>query len=185
MRLKSWASNLLLVIVAIVAIGIITGVHVRTQAPFLVFGSSSGSSQVIQSTANALWVSIQGGPVTSPLTLPDGLATAPSIAFTSQPQLGFYRSAANTIAAGNGVVTFALGGANMTVAQVTASSYVISSGVAFASLGTPANGSLIYCTDCTETTPASCPVTQASCICAASGNGAFARRVNGAWYCTF
>lgn len=55
----------------------------------------------------------------------------------------------------------------------------------FANLGTPANGTFAFCSDCTETTPASCPVTQASCICAGSGSGAFARRVNGAWYCTF
>lgn len=59
MRLKSWASNIALAVVAVVAIGIVTGIHVRTQAPFLVFGSSSGSSQVIKSTANALWVSLQ------------------------------------------------------------------------------------------------------------------------------
>lgn len=58
-------------------------------------------------------------------------------------------------------------------------------GVPFASLGTPNNGVIVYCSDCTETTPATCPVTQASCICAGAGTGAFARRVNGVWYCTF
>lgn len=55
----------------------------------------------------------------------------------------------------------------------------------FAALGTPANGVITYCSDCTVTTPASCPATQASCVCAASGTGAFARRVAAAWYCTF
>lgn len=67
MRLKSWASNLTLVLAAVMAIGLVTGINVRTQAPFLVFGSSSGSSQVIKSTSNALWVSIQGT-VTGTLT---------------------------------------------------------------------------------------------------------------------
>lgn len=58
--------------------------------------------------------------------------------------------------------------------------------VTFATLGSSAtNGTINYCSDCAETTPASCPVTQASCICAGSGSGAFARRVNATWYCTF
>lgn len=42
----------------------------------------------------------------------------------------------------------------------------------FATLGTPANGRLYYCTDCTKTTP-----------CAGSGTGALAKRLNGAWDC--
>lgn len=44
--------------------------------------------------------------------------------------------------------------------------------VAFASLGTPANGTAIYCSDCTKATP-----------CASGGSGAFAKRINGAWDC--
>lgn len=55
----------------------------------------------------------------------------------------------------------------------------------FANLGTPASGTIAYCSDCTVTTAATCPGTQASCVCANGGAGAFARRVNGAWYCTF
>jgi hypothetical protein len=46
-------------------------------------------------------------------------------------------------------------------------------GSAFAALGTPTNGTLIYCTDCTQTNP-----------CAGSGSGAQALRINGAWSCT-
>jgi len=45
-------------------------------------------------------------------------------------------------------------------------------GTTFASLGTPANGTLIYCSDCTIANP-----------CAGSGTGAFAKRLNGAWVC--
>lgn len=41
-----------------------------------------------------------------------------------------------------------------------------------ANLGTPANGTIIYCSDCTKATP-----------CAGGGTGAFARRANGAWDC--
>jgi hypothetical protein len=47
------------------------------------------------------------------------------------------------------------------------------------------NGQIGYCSDCTVTTAASCPATQASCICATGGTGAIARRINGVNYCTF
>lgn len=43
---------------------------------------------------------------------------------------------------------------------------------AFANLGTPSNGTVTFCHDCTKATP-----------CAGSGNGAFAKRLNGAWDC--
>lgn len=62
---------------------------------------------------------------------------------------------------------------------------IVMGATAIASLGTPANGTIRYCNDCTVTTAATCPATQASCVCAGSGTGAFARRINGAWYCTF
>lgn len=55
----------------------------------------------------------------------------------------------------------------------------------FATLPTSTNGTVLYCSDCTVTTAASCPGTQASCICAGSGTGAIARRINSLWYCTF
>jgi hypothetical protein len=54
----------------------------------------------------------------------------------------------------------------------------------FAALGTPANGTIAYCSDCTTSTPATCTANLlSSCTCAGSGTGAFAKRLNGAWYC--
>lgn len=44
--------------------------------------------------------------------------------------------------------------------------------VAFASLGTPANGSYVYCNDCTI-----------AAVCAGAGTGAFAKRLNATWVC--
>ena len=44
--------------------------------------------------------------------------------------------------------------------------------LAFASLGTPANGNFVYCSDCTIANP-----------CGAGGTGALAKRLNGAWVC--
>lgn len=42
--------------------------------------------------------------------------------------------------------------------------------VTFANLGTPANGTIVFCSDCTQTSPV-----------AGSGTGVVARRENGAW----
>ena len=42
----------------------------------------------------------------------------------------------------------------------------------FAALGTPVNGSLLYCSDCTITA-----------LCAGAGTGALAKRVNTTWIC--
>lgn len=44
--------------------------------------------------------------------------------------------------------------------------------VAFASLGTPANGTINYCSDCTV-----------AATCAAAGTGALAKRINSVWVC--
>lgn len=44
--------------------------------------------------------------------------------------------------------------------------------IAYASLGTPANGAIVYCSDCTAANP-----------CTGSGGGTFAKRENGAWNC--
>jgi len=54
----------------------------------------------------------------------------------------------------------------------------------FASMGTAANGSFRYCSDCTVATPATCTANLlSSCVCAGGGSGAVAKRLNGAWYC--
>lgn len=57
--------------------------------------------------------------------------------------------------------------------QVTGAGYLYwSTGTAFGSLGTPANGAMLYCTDCTV-----------AATCAGAGTGAFAKRLNSAWVC--
>lgn len=47
---------------------------------------------------------------------------------------------------------------------------------AFAGIGTPANGNILYCTDCTVTSGI-------DNTCVGSGSGAVAQRINGAWKC--
>lgn len=56
--------------------------------------------------------------------------------------------------------------------EIGADGELISTGTTFAALGTPANGTFIYCSDCTFADP-----------CAGSGTGAIAKRLNGAWRC--
>jgi hypothetical protein len=46
----------------------------------------------------------------------------------------------------------------------------------FTALGTPANGTIVFCADCD-------PATNAPCTSAGAKTGAFAFRVNRAWKC--
>lgn len=156
------------------------------------------------------WLLVNGSlRYNGPIQVGDGAVGTPSLAFANQSGLGLYRKATDLIAIADGGFNIASFGAtgvlvtsgrafawtastDATAAadtQITrAAAGEISIGstpVTFATLGTPGNGAITYCTDCTEVTPASCPATQASCVCAGSGAGAFARRVAGAWYCTF
>lgn len=60
--------------------------------------------------------------------------------------------------------------------EVTISNPILGNGVAFASLPTPTNGMTLYCTDCTVTSGV-------DDTCKATGSGALATRINGAWKC--
>jgi hypothetical protein len=55
---------------------------------------------------------------------------------------------------------------------VTLNAFLALAPIVFADLGTPANGTLAYCSDCTI-----------AGTCAGSGTGAFAKRLNGVWVC--
>jgi SO2946-like, C-terminal domain/Pectate lyase superfamily protein len=61
---------------------------------------------------------------------------------------------------------------NLYASNVTLSSSAKMGASPFANLGSPADGSLLYCSDCLQSNP-----------CAAGGAGALASRVNGAWQC--
>ena len=74
------------------------------------------------------------------------------------------------------VSPLALDGSNnltCTACVVQSSGFVAFTGVAFASLGSPANGNLVYCQDCVK----------GGNPCAGSGTGSFAQRLNGVWRC--
>jgi len=56
--------------------------------------------------------------------------------------------------------------------SASVTTYLFPNTVAFASLGSPSNGAVVYCSNCTKATP-----------CASGGTGAIAKRLNGAWDC--
>lgn len=178
-------------------------------ATLLTFALVTTDAQIVQQASNFFSSS---GVATGMVLFQDGSVGAPSIAFNSQPAMGFYKVAASTLdfvspvfsttlpmlrfAGGEGIIIpsaldlafTASGGAGGTVdtrlGRAGAGEFGLTTPVAFASLGTPANGSFAYCNDCTVTTPASCPATPASCVCVGSGTGALALRLNGTWACT-
>ena len=84
-----------------------------------------------------------------------------------------------------GVLGVGTGAQGSTAGTIAATKLQLTSFV-FANIGTvlTVNGQEGYCSDCTVATIASCPATQASCICAGSGSGAIARFVNSTAYCT-
>lgn len=87
-----------------------------------------------------------------------GNATSP----LSNPDVGFTRPSAGIVRVTN---------ASTGYGQLEAGTFSLNA-VAFASLGTPSNGTLVYCSDCTIANP-----------CAGSGTGALAKRLNGVWVC--
>ena len=101
---------------------------------------------------------------------PNGAIGAPTFSFTGDPDTGMY-------SAGGGIIGFSSNGAlqvdidaNRIYLQAPLAIQFV--GVAFAALGAPANGTLIYCSDCTIASP-----------CAAAGTGSIAKRLNGVWVC--
>jgi hypothetical protein len=91
----------------------------------------------------------------------------------------------STGAVDNALITAnGLSGATIQSATCTAVAMAITcTGVAFAGLGTPVVGTMTYCTDCVKVYAA---INQAAAVCAGSGTGAFARRLNSGtavWVC--
>jgi hypothetical protein len=63
-------------------------------------------------------------------------------------------------------------GSPVTRFEIGAAGGITQQGVTFANLGAPADGTFIYCSNCTK-----------AATCASGGNGALAKRLNGAWDC--
>jgi hypothetical protein len=90
-----------------------------------------------------------------------------------------------TSASGNNLTNYDLLNATQTWTGTNTVSTMTYTAHTFATLGNAApNGTYFYCSDCTVTTAATCTANLlTSCVCAGSGTGAFAKRLNGSWYC--
>lgn len=93
------------------------------------------------------------------------------------PKLWMRSSGANATFDGQfacvgGSATQGKGNCSVTAYTFSVSEYLTFSPKAFADLGTPADGFIVYCNDCTIASP-----------CAGSGTGALAKRLNGIWVC--
>lgn len=87
----------------------------------------------------------------------------------------------NCVVSSSNTVQFGGSGVDAVVVNV---STVTWSGSTFATLPPSPNGTIQYCADCTVTTAATCTANLlTSCVCAGSGPGAFAKRLNNTWYC--
>ena len=121
-------------------------------------------------------------------TATDNSSAAPQYSFETQTGTGMFYNfgsvafaisgsrkldlSANTLSLLSDTGALKLGSAEDTaISRVAAGEFGLTA-VAFASLGTPANGTFAYCSDCTFANP-----------CAGAGTGAFAKRLGGAWRC--
>lgn len=80
----------------------------------------------------------------------------------SAPDVGLFRASAGAVK----VTDASTGWGQMQ------SGSILLNGVLEANLGTPSNGTVVYCSDCTIANP-----------CAGGGTGALAKRLNGVWVC--
>ncbi len=121
------------------------------------------------------FITIGGGMLGNSLSWPSGIGAINHIVGPSDQSLSITNQNNQNInigANGTGVVFIA--------------SPLYQTSVMFTDLPTSArNGESIYCSNCTVTTPSSCQNSSdaSACTCTSGGNGAFAKRINGAWLC--
>jgi hypothetical protein len=132
-------------------------------APLIVAGSSAADVQIV---SNDGWgrLSLRG--------TPNGTASAMFGRATGADNI-ITGSVASDLTIRNTQAILFSGDAGSTVhLRITSTGVQQWSPTLFAALGTPANGSLTYCSDCTLASP-----------CAGAGTGAFAKRLNAVWVC--
>jgi hypothetical protein len=157
---------------------------VTVPSTFTWTGVLASSIQVTGAGGASVTYGITGGTGTFYTTSP----TASALVVQSTNNATAFSVSNSSVTAGDymlAVSSFTGSSSTQNVMTVNTSGVIgIYNGNVFANLGTPANGTYEYCTDCTVTTAATCTANLlSSCVCAGSGSGAFARRINGSWYC--
>lgn len=97
-----------------------------------------------------------------------GTSTNPGLSDFTTKTTGFYWPSANVV----GIADSGYGAVATWTASGTTVAYQTMGAVLFANLPAAANGSFLYCSNCTIANP-----------CATGGTGALAKRLNGAWVC--
>jgi hypothetical protein len=127
------------------------------------FTAQSNGSWNFYAAAGLYDVVLSGASLPTSLTLPGvGLFDAGAITTINAVTLSVSGTATITTLTVSGTTTLAT-----TLADVLSLT-----GVSFASLGSPSNGTIKYCSNCTIAAP-----------CASGGTGAIAKRLNGGWVC--
>lgn len=169
------------------------GVGSTTQAATLLHVTSNSSDSIFTfeqhnaaATASLFNFRKSRGTLVAPtvITTDDDLGTIDFLGYVGATNT--YQSAARIVGDSTGtisdsatgiagiirILTAATGGEPTERWQFDSTGNLISAGVLQANLGTPANGSVIYCSDCTLANP-----------CAGGGTGALAKRLNATWVC--
>lgn len=127
------------------------------------FTALSNGSWKFYAAAGLYDVVMSGGGLSSPVTLA-GVSMIDPTALTTVTMTGLTVNGAATVTGNVGADTVSANSVSSVFLSITAT--------LFASLGTPANGTIKYCSNCTVASP-----------CAGSGTGAIAKRLNGGWVC--
>jgi hypothetical protein len=133
-------------------------------------------------------VTIQGnqGVTASSMTIYTTVVSSQDLVVMSTNNVAVFAVSNSSVTAGDYllVISSVAGGGGPNLMTVNTTGVVTLAPNLFANLGTPANGTYEYCSDCTVTTAATCTVNLlSSCVCAGSGTGAIAKRINGTWLC--
>lgn len=129
--------------------------------------SFSGTLRLVVGGTNVVLIS------STQVNVPIGSAGTPALTDSSNANIGFRWPSSHNMTVEDSsfgsLVTFT-GGANTALMSIKA--------MAFANLGTPADGSMTYCSDCDAPT-----LIDSTCTSVGGKTGSFAARVNGAWKC--
>lgn len=144
-------------------------VGIGTNAPTGLFDVVDRTPVTGDTLVQVGWDGTTPSATTTQMLIAEGTAQAnvSQILFTDNAganPVGIDRNAAGVLEVNNGV-------ANNITGDLAYEQW-IGTAVLFAALGAPANGTFVYCSDCTIANP-----------CAGGGNGALAKRLNGIWVC--
>ncbi len=136
-------------------------------------GSPTPLANPFTAQANGSWqffanqglydVVLSGGSLPVPLTF-SGISMFDPTAITTVTATGL-------IVNGSAIITGNMTASTVAGNTITSAIYEVTATL-FAALGTPANGTIKYCSNCTIASP-----------CASGGTGALAKRLNGGWVC--